>query len=279
MAQDYKIVYVMGSGHCGSTLLDMLLNGHQQIVGLGEVIRLPRLINEGKPPRHRHLLDTPFWRDVTHRFEKTSSIPLKHFDSTHPPWHAILSWGADDIAQWAQPNQFFFSCIQQATGARILTDTSKIPHRLYLLAHSGLFDIKVIHLIRDGRAVINSYIRRRGRIGWGLRMWAPQALSGFFLPRKLPNQAWLRIRYETLATQPEETLKTICAFLGVSFEPQMLAYRSQPYFGIPGNPMIYLENEDIVIDEVWKEELKLKHRLGFALTAGWLNRLYGYGVF
>jgi hypothetical protein len=279
MAHDYKLVYVLGSGHCGSTLLDMILNGHQQIVGLGEVIGLPKLINEGKPPENKALLDTPFWRDVTHRFEKTSSIPLKHFDSTHPPWHAILSWGAENIAKWANPNKLFFSCIQQVSGARVLTDASKTPHRLYLLAHSGLFDIKVIHLIRDGRAVMNSYSRKRDRFRLGLRMWAPQALSGLYLPRNLPNQDWLRIRYEELATQPEEMLKTICAFLGVSFEPQMLAYRSQPYFGIPGNRMVYLENEDIVLDEVWKKDLKSKHRLGFTLIAGWLNRLYGYGVF
>jgi len=33
---------IVGAGHLGSTLLDMLLHGHSEILGAGEVARLSR---------------------------------------------------------------------------------------------------------------------------------------------------------------------------------------------------------------------------------------------
>ena len=32
-----KVVFILGSGHCGSTLLDLMLGAHSRIVGLGEM--------------------------------------------------------------------------------------------------------------------------------------------------------------------------------------------------------------------------------------------------
>jgi nucleoside-diphosphate-sugar epimerase len=32
-----QLVYILGSGYCGSTLLNRLLNGHSQVIGLSEI--------------------------------------------------------------------------------------------------------------------------------------------------------------------------------------------------------------------------------------------------
>jgi hypothetical protein len=59
----------------------------------------------------------------------------------------------------------------------------------------------------------------------------------------------------------------------------MLRYRSHPYFGIGGNPHVKDTNEEaILLDERWRHELSWGYRLAFALMAGWLNKLYGYGI-
>ena len=100
-----------------------------------------------------------------------------------------------------------------------------------------------------------------------------------WFPKKLGKNNWLQIKYEDLATMPEETLKSICHFLGVSFEPGMLRYRSHPYFGIGGNPLVKDRNEEVVLpDERWRQELSWRCRLAFTLIAGWLNKLYGYRI-
>jgi hypothetical protein len=87
---------------------------------------------------------------------------------------------------------------------------------------------------------------------------------------------WLQVRYEQLVTEPEETLKTVCVFLGVNFEHEMLRYRGKTYFGVGGNRMLEGEDERIFLDETWKQELSPRYRVAFTLMGGWLNRMYGY---
>ncbi|MPZ76997.1 MAG: hypothetical protein GEU77_10770 [Deltaproteobacteria bacterium] len=290
----YKLLYILGSGHCGSTLLDLLLNSHHQIMALGEIQKLKQYIaiangnmplsSPTKEDRLRwretgfaHSLDTPFWQQIKKLYEDVSGSPFDQIDLRYTgKWRTIRSSQAKEIESWARPNKVLFSCLHQVSRAPILTDSSKSPHRLYLLQKSGLFDIKVIHLQRNGCAVVNSYLRKHANFGVCLRLWGAPALLAFYLRRKFTRTTWLNLRYEDLAASPVETLKIVCAFLDVNFEPEMLAYRGKPYLGFGGNQMREREQEAIFLDEEWKRELSYKHRIAFTLLAGWLNRLYGY---
>jgi Sulfotransferase family len=290
----YKLLYILGSGHCGSTLLDLLLNRHHEIMALGEIHKVKKYIDiangnissisPSKEDRRKwretgdaHSLDTPFWQQIKKLYEDVSGSSFDQLDlRCIGKWSNIRSWQAKEIESWARPNEILFSCVHQVSGARILTDSSKFPHRLYLLQQSGLFDIRVIHLQRNGCAVVNSYLRKHADFRTCLRLWVAPALLAYYLRRKFARNAWLQIRYEDLANRPVETLKTVCAFLDVSFDPEMLAYRGKPYLGFGGNQMREREDAAIVLDEQWKRELSYKHRMAFNLLAGWLNRLYGY---
>ncbi|MFQ5796789.1 MAG: sulfotransferase, partial [Candidatus Bipolaricaulia bacterium] len=270
MTQRYRLIYILGSGHCGSTLLDLLLNGHSQILGLGEIKSIGKYTASAEESGD-NWVHTPFWQKVKGCYEKTSQASFAQIDISNPKWSIARSWDAEDIETWTRPNDLLLSCIHRVSGAKMLTDASKFPHRLYLLQRAGLFDIRVIHLVRDGRAVMNSYIRKYGDFGTALRRWASPALLAFSLRRNFTKTDWLRIRYEELATRPKDTLKRVCAFLEVGFEPKMLAFRGHPYFGIGGNRMRYRGDAHIFLDERWKGELKLRHQLAFSLIAGWLN--------
>jgi Sulfotransferase family len=279
--QDYTLLYILGSGRCGSTLLDLLLNGHSQILGLGEVSTLNQvfkpLLTSDRMTQKFSQSYIPFWEEVKRRYETVFGASFEQMDLSHPRWRTIPLLQAEDVERWAKPNEVLLSCIHELSGAKILTDASKVSQRLYLLHRSGLFNIKVIHLVRDGRAVTNSYIQRYASFAGGLRLWITTALSSFYLRHKFKRTDWLQVRYEEFVIKPEDTLKDICTFLGANFEPGMLAYRTSPYFGVGGNPLVKnREDEQILLDERWKRDLGFKHRLIFALTAGWLNKLYGY---
>jgi Sulfotransferase family len=198
----YRLCYILGSGHCGSTLFDLMLNGHSQVLGLGEVVALKRDFKAlfSDEATEFPLCYKSFWNEVKRRYESLSGKPVEEVNVSHPTWKTIRSWRPADIEAWTKSNCMLFSCIQQISGARILTDSSKFPHRLYLLQRSRLFDIRVIHLIRDGRAVINSYIRKYNRFYIGFRRWATPALLAFHLRRQFIRDHWLQIRYEELAT-------------------------------------------------------------------------------
>ncbi|MCA9914089.1 MAG: sulfotransferase, partial [Anaerolineae bacterium] len=158
-------------------------------------------------------------------------------------------------------------------------DASKRPWRLKLLQESGLFDIKVIYLLRDGRAVVNSYYKLYGDFRdsfWRwlrIHLWWVLRLRRIFTPEQV-----MQIKYEDLATHPEATLRHLCDFIGIPYEEAMLRYKEHEYYGIGGNQKMLSKREDqsIRLDQGWRETLPKRFQRLFALLGGWLNRAQGY---
>ena len=280
----FTLVFIYGSGRCGSTILDLLLNGHPQITSLGEIATLMTVVNPFHLP-DRLSADfgqkyLEFWSKVSECYETMTGKPFDQIYLGHPRWTTIItSWKEDDIQNWVHSRATLLSCIHQLSGTPILVDASKVHNQLYLLYRSRSFNIKIIHLIRDGRAVANSYIRRYNDFIGGVYLWMVTNVLSLWFRKKLGQDNWIQIKYENLVNKPEGALKSICRFLGINFEPSMLHYRSHPYFGIGGNPHVKDANEEaIVLDERWKKELSWGYRLTFAFVAGWLNKLYGYKI-
>ena len=111
------------------------------------------------------------------------------------------------------------------------------PHAAYWVDHSptniknaktllGLFpDSKFIHIIRDGRGVSASIIP----LDWGpntvyktARSWKSRVSLYLSLESSLKKDQILRVRYEDLIQAPETTLRDICSFLDLEYQPQMV---------------------------------------------------------
>lgn len=82
---------------------------------------------------------------------------------------------------------------------------------------------KIIHIVRDPRDVslswINSSFNRGNTVYHALR-WRISMATGKKLSEKYKND-YLEIKYEELLTQPEETLKKVCTFINVTYDPKM----------------------------------------------------------
>ena len=277
--RSFTLVYILGAGHCGSTLLSLLLNAHSRMLGLSEIQIIHRYASRAPGDGRENLLTTPFWQEVKKCYESDSDGLFADIDISSPSAKRALSYPPEECAEWAAPTLDLLGCIARESAADILVDSSKFLSRCFLLKRSGLFDLRVIHLIRDGRAVINSYARKYDNFRIGFRRWMLPSLAAFYLRHTSKPSHWLRIRYEDLATRPAANLRRICSYLGIEFEPGMLAYRKQPYYGIGGNRMAKGHDQEISLDTRWRQELPLAYRIKFSLLAGWLNRYYGYGYF
>ena len=93
---------------------------------------------------------------------------------------------------------------------------------------------KFIHLIRDGRDVVNSLIkmpwRPPGLIN-NARFWLRYIKLGEAAERHIPASNLATYKYEDLLLEPETTLKSICEFIGISYEPNILgSSSSEPVF-------------------------------------------------
>ncbi len=93
---------------------------------------------------------------------------------------------------------------------------------------------KLIHMIRDPRDRYEASTPRsrhwRGKVGWDTGRW----LHSVALARRHQQRYADRykiVRYEQLMSQPEETLRDVCAFLDEDFVPAMLTMENAIQLG------------------------------------------------
>ena len=265
-----RVIYVLGAGHCGSTLLGLLLNGHPACLGVSELSKLAESIAANDP-----VLDTAPWREAARGFEATTGAPFATLDLGHPSWRTFARWTDTEVATWARPRAALVDCLARATDKPWIVDATKSWQPLYLMQRSGLFDLRVVHLLRDVRGVAHSYLTKYGDLRHGLRKWLKPNVAAMALGARFGDH-WLRVRYEDLAADPEATLARVCALAGLRYDPAMRRFRDHAWLGIGGNRMAARTDDTIRVDERWKRELSWKDRVVVGVVGGALNRYYGY---
>lgn len=282
-----KVVFIASTAHSGSTLLDLILGSHPRIFGLGELKqlekRLPRICgicNE----------DCRFWLGSA-----STRILLRH-----------CSRGLNIRSLMGEACRYqrsIYAYLAEWFGYSILVDSSKYPawirRQLRYRRHRKEMTPFLLHLTRDGRAVINSHIRKYPERGvkkiteeWiRLTKEILNLYEGFDGPR-------YRVAYEDLASRPDETISEICRFLGVDYVPSMLSFWEHEHHNIDGNAgtrsLIASKNKPVVkpgvwhngyydnmgraikLDLRWKEELAANSLEYFEKHAGDLNRSFRY---
>jgi hypothetical protein len=111
---------------------------------------------------------------------------------------------------------------------------------------SALPEARFVHIIRDGRDVVLS-----AKDTWfgpnsveeGARWWADQIATARSLAPKLAH--YLEVRYEDLVLDTETTLRRVCDFIELDWDPAMLAYHERA----PGR-MAEMDRNIIIGDKV-----------------------------
>ncbi len=82
---------------------------------------------------------------------------------------------------------------------------------------------KYIHIYRDGRATANSmHQRARTDIKLAAQSWVDGNAYGIVNQKLLGQEQYFMVKYEDLIVNPERTLRQICEFLKLEFDPGML---------------------------------------------------------
>lgn len=89
---------------------------------------------------------------------------------------------------------------------------------------------KFLIIIRDGRAVVNSYMENKWGLGTnvytGAKRWKNEVEEQTKFAQKHPQQT-LIIRFEDLVNDMEITLKKVCNHLDLPFDEEMLTYNQK----------------------------------------------------
>ena len=93
-----------------------------------------------------------------------------------------------------------------------------LPQLLLLVPHT-----KLIHIVRDGRATAASMHKRaRKNLEWSAQRWVDGNLTALHHQFILGEDKMLVLRYEDLLSEPESSIKRVCLFLGLEYDPVML---------------------------------------------------------
>ena len=135
------------------------------MLGLGEVATLNAVFDPLAPPDDDETIAKfrdsyqRFWRTLKDCYEERSGERLEECTFSVSRWRHIPNLSKEDIARQARSSDLLFLCAHMISETKWLVDASKRPPRLIVLERSKRIPFKVIHLIRDGRAVINSYLK------------------------------------------------------------------------------------------------------------------------
>jgi hypothetical protein len=125
-------------------------------------------------------------------------------------------------------------------------DKSLITERYADVIFRAYPGARILHIVRDPRDRFASALKRwkviRGGVGSGTGMWLDSVRTGYRNMRKYPNQ-YRFVRYESLAAEPEKTIREICEFIGEAYDPEMLSMRGAENFRDEGGNSSFEQRE------------------------------------
>ena len=305
-----EVWYIGGYGRSGSTLLDMMLGSHPQVFSCGEVDRFFQDWAGGmKCSCGQCYAECPFWMQVIEqlRAEFPDLNPLAverlkcQVESTASRLQLMsVRQRREHRAEYGRIWQVTMRAISQVSDKKYLVDSSKSSRtnsrRFGALANLCGLEVKVIHLVRDPRAVIYSEairgsndlleggfqrVRHFGGVYRPLIGWIMANISVRFFAQVHNNVPVLRTRYEDMLHEPLAFLSKLGDFLVVDMTPVADMLNRQrpltPGHGVAGNRMRRQGPVILKADMEWITALPGIARLA-ALTSWPLARKYGYNV-
>lgn len=301
---DLHVVYIVGKGRSGSTLLDDVLGTLPGTTATGEV----RLLWDedygfgedytcacGAP-----LPDCPVWGVAVRRVvgpdlpdERIAALErLRRRVEYWPRVPALLAGRRPaDARLYGEHMGRLYQGLAEATGASTIIDSSKWPAHVGILGMVPGIVPWVLHLVRDPRAVAHSYTRFKHHPGqpplprfgalhtaasWGARNLAVEAAR-----RHVPDERHRLLRYEDFAAAPRATVASLGAWLGIEDATRAFLDDTTVRLGdahvMGGNPRRF-ERGDVTIraDDEWVEAATVRSRDVVGVLTAPLLRRYGY---
>jgi hypothetical protein len=170
-----------------------------------------------------------------------------------------------------------YEAIRSTTGARLIVDASKEYLAGLSLYQKCPDEMRLIVLLRDGRAVFYSNLKRGFGQTYSLQTWLKYYRHALpLLERNVPPHHRIIVRYEDLASETEPQLRRLCGFLDLEYTPSMLDSTTKQQHITSGNNMRFNFGAPVRIDDKWRSALGEQDLKYFERHAGKLNRSLGY---
>ncbi len=209
------VIYLLGAGRSGTTLVSIILNSHINILTLGEMhqfleyIAFNKSCSCGEP-----LNQCKFWKNVLNDLNYDSAKLEEDMNYTklaesHRNIPKLLINGKRD-RRYLQIQERIIHCIEKYSNNTFVLDSSKYISRYLLLKRSENLQIKGLYVVRDVRGVIFSFKKNVQTSKKPLSTIIYYLAINFFgeLVCRLDKRV-VKIKYENLIENPTRELATI----------------------------------------------------------------------
>jgi hypothetical protein len=281
-----KILYIAGAGHSGSTLISSLFGMHERFFSGSEICFL--LYDLAKRKDYycscaEKLIECPFWGDVLQKWETESPLSVDQYLLLQKRYERLRflinpfkekHFQSEDFQKFSKATKLLFEIIQHKSGRDWVVDASKSPARAYLLKKMGVADIKVIHLVRDGRGLSYSMLKRGKSWLRALIFWVVvNLMTDIFLKK-------IKMKYEDFCATPEKFMMEVGEYLNEDLTSlsDMINSGQPVNFGHTPNGNGVRAKKEITIkfDEAWKNKFSGMKRIFSTLLIFPLLWRYGY---
>lgn len=286
-----EVLYIVGSGHSGSTILNLILGSSNNAFSTSELIflneRFQNLRKDGSPlPENERyctcgslLTNCKFWSPIFENIESESlfkyvrSPMLRYIQAVKSIFTFSQIENSEDLKLMqliAQNSREEYSLKQSCC----IIDSSKNLNRLlFLKAHKGL-NVRVIHLIRSAEGHINSIEKRGNNWITGSILWLfNNLLIKFALKLRVPRRDRLKLYYEDIFNDIRDVIEVCNLKFGLSMctdSAKLIdSINSSQSHLVAGNSGAKKKIDSFSIDTKWKYELA-PHKI---ILARFLNLL------
>jgi hypothetical protein len=267
-----KLLYIVGSGHCGSTLLDLIIGSAPEVFSTGElgfynIYKENKIYNKENPEYictcGKDFNKCEIWGEVN----KNSNVKIKKIFSLLESFKIILftlfpflPFKKSDYTDDTDKLLKKLKKVIKDEDIIYFLDSSKDPRRLFYLLNNPKIKVYPIHLIREAGGVAYSY-NKKSRTKAGLKRknfyisllkWLGINLVTKKMLKNNPNK--IVIKYKDFCENPTKHIKLVNKKLNINIKTEnfLREVNKITYHNIDGNVLRLKKINEIKYSNKWK---------------------------
>lgn len=296
-----RVLYILGTGRCGSTVLSNLVGSSDRYVSVGEIYYIwdrgfqeNRLCGCG-----RRFLDCEFWQAVVSAAE-IDSLAAKHGleirEASIRTRNALQPGSRQAIGEFQELVERLYRAVLELSGADVIVDSSKFPVYGDMLAKTKRIEVSGLLMVRDPRAVAYSrsrrkklrpdhaedvgpaYFQRHGVLR-SATTWVAWNLLAELKWRDRKNR-FAVLRYEDFVANPDGAFEFIGEIFGIAIDPPKLdktTYAVSRSHALSGNPVRF-DHGALALkpDDEWVDGMPTWRKVAISVLTFPVLPRYGY---
>lgn len=297
-----RILYILGRGRGGSTVLANVLGELEGFFSAGEVRYLwdPVVVRHSSCGCGAAIDECPVWSRVLAALSDVDLervVSWQHDIVRESNTLRLLRSGGrrwDSLESYAAVTERLYRTIREVTGCKVVVDSSKRPSYAAFIRVLRHCDPYFVHLVRDPRASAYSWQARRYASAHGNEVTRRNALDSTLrwdllnagseiLRTRVGRGHFMRLRYEDFVAAPLDSVRAISELIGeegikLPFLDERTVVLS-PNHTIAGNPSRFSTGRMVLQDTgEWRQRQRAWSQWVATVVALPLLRHYGYGL-